>query len=157
MQIDINYRPAHAMARVILEPGEQMRAEAGALVGMSTNIDMQTGVPSGVMGGLKRWVAGESFFQNTFSARQQAGELLLAHALCGDIQVLQAAPSGHCIQSSSYIASTTEVRVETKIGGLKTFFGGRRSVRAEKPRGTRTEGYWLVLSAVSKLWSAAAN
>ena len=124
MQIDIGYRPAQAMARVGLNAGEAIRAESGAMVGMSTNIHMETGMTGGVMSGLKRMFGGESFFQNTFTAQGGPGEVLLAHSLCGDIVPLEMTQSGFFIQSSSYIASSPWVQCDTKIGGFRSFFAG---------------------------------
>ncbi|MEZ4251383.1 MAG: TIGR00266 family protein [Polyangiales bacterium] len=124
MQIEVGYRPAQAMARVMLAPGESIRAESGAMVGMSTNVHMETGATGGLMGGLKRMFGGESFFQNTFTAQNGAGEVLLAHSLCGDIVPLEMTQAGYFIQSSSYIASSPWVTCETKVGGFKSFFAG---------------------------------
>lgn len=124
MQIEVGYRPAQSMARVVLENGEQIRAESGAMVGMSTNVQMTTAATGGMMGGLKRMFGGESFFQNTFTAQGGQGEVLLAHSLCGDSVVLPMTPQGFFIQSSSYIASSPWVNIETKVGGFKSFFAG---------------------------------
>jgi uncharacterized protein (TIGR00266 family) len=122
-QIDIGYRPAHSMARVMLAPGESIVAESGAMVGMSTNVHMQTQA-GGLMGGLKRLFGGESFFRNTFTAQGGPGEVLLAHALCGDMVSLPMTPQGYFIQSSAYIASSPDVQVETQSGGFRGFFSG---------------------------------
>jgi uncharacterized protein (TIGR00266 family) len=78
----------------------------------------------GVMSGLKRMFGGESFFRNTFTAAGGPGEVLFAHSLCGDMVVLDMNGAGYFIQSSSYIASTPNVVIETKLGGLKSFFAG---------------------------------
>jgi uncharacterized protein (TIGR00266 family) len=123
MQIQIDYRPAHSLARVALAPNESVVAESGAMVGMSTNVDMQT-QSGGLMSGLKRMFGGESFFRNTFTAQGGAGEVLLAHSLCGDMKLLEMSDAGYFVQSSSYIASTPNVNIETKVGGFKTFFAG---------------------------------
>ena len=124
MDIQIGYRPSQAMARVVLQNGEQIRAESGAMVGMSTNVRMDTGATGGIMKGLKRMFGGESFFQNTFTAQGGPGEVLLAHSLCGDIVPLEMTPQGFFIQSSSYIASSPWVQIDTKLGGFKSFFAG---------------------------------
>lgn len=124
MQIDIGYRPAHSLAKVSLQHGEQLVAESGALVGMSTNVQMQTQNQGGLMGGLKRMFGGESFFRNTFTAANGPGEVLLAHALCGDMTVLEMTPTGYFLTSSTYIASSPGVQIETKLGGMKSFFSG---------------------------------
>lgn len=112
------------MAKVVLGPGEQIRAESGAMVGMSTNIHMETQAQGGIMKGLKRMFGGESFFQNTFTAQGGQGEVLLAHTLCGDIVTLDMNPNGYFVQSSSYIASSPWVNIDTKVGGFKSFFAG---------------------------------
>ncbi len=131
MQIDIGYRPAHAMARVALAPGEAILAESGAMVGMSTNVQMQTGMQNkgggllgGLLKGMKRLLAGESWFRNTFTAMGGPGEVLLAHALCGDMHVLDMNPQGYFLTSGSFIASSPSVEINTKLGGMKSFFSG---------------------------------
>ncbi len=123
MNVDIGYRPAQAMARVSLSAGESVVAESGAMVGMSTNVHMQT-QSGGLLKGLKRMFGGESFFRNTFTAQQGQGEVLLAHSLPGDMEVLEMTEHGYFIQSASFIASTPNVNIETKVGGFKTFFAG---------------------------------
>jgi len=123
MQIEVGYRPAHSLARVVLDSGEAVVAESGAMVGMSTNVQMQTQA-GGVMSGLKRMFGGESFFRNTFTAQGGPGEVLLAHALCGDMVTMEMTQAGYFIQSSSYIASTPNVEIETKVGGFRSFFAG---------------------------------
>ena len=123
-QIDIGYRPAHSLARVALQHGESIVAESGAMVGMSTNVQMQTQSQGGLMGGLKRMFGGESFFRNTFTAAGGPGEVLLAQSLCGDMVVLPMTPQGFFLQSSVYVASTPDVQIETTSGGVKGFFSG---------------------------------
>ena len=122
MQFDIAYRPAHTLAFARLNPGESVTAESGAMVAMSTNIQMQTGggapasggLMGGLMKGLKRMLAGESFFRNTFTAAGGPGEVLLAHSLLGDMRVLDMNPTGYVIASSAFIASTPIVQIDTK-------------------------------------------
>lgn len=94
------------------------------MVGMSTNVHMQTASTGGIMKGIKRMFGGESFFQNTFTAQNGPGEVLLAHSLCGDIVDLEMTQTGYFIQSSSYIASSPWVDINTKLGGFKSFFAG---------------------------------
>jgi uncharacterized protein (TIGR00266 family) len=123
MQINVLHRPAQALAQVWLQPGEAIVAESGALVGMTPNVQMQT-QSGGVMSGLKRMFGGESFFRNTFTAQQGNGEVLLAHALPGDMAVLEMTPEGYFLQSSAFIASSPGVNIDTKLGGFRGFFSG---------------------------------
>src|SRR5688500_15252285 len=124
MQIDIGYRPAYSLAKVALNHGEQIVAESGAMVGMTTNVQMQTQSTGGLLGGLKRMFGGESFFRNTFTAQGGQGEVLLAHALRGDMVQLDMTTAGYFVTSSCFIASSPTVQCDTKFGGLRSFFSG---------------------------------
>jgi uncharacterized protein (TIGR00266 family) len=123
MQINLLYRPAQSLAQVRLGPGESVVAESGAMVGMTTNVAMQTQA-GGLKAGMKRLFGGESFFRNTFTAQQGQGEVLFAPALCGDLAVLEAGPTQWCIQSGAYLANEPSAEVKTRTGGMKGFFSG---------------------------------
>jgi uncharacterized protein (AIM24 family) len=82
MQINVLYRPSQTIAQVWLQPNESVLAESGAMMGMSTNVNIQT-QSGGILKGLKRMFGGESFFRNTFTAQGGQGEVLLTTPLCG--------------------------------------------------------------------------
>jgi uncharacterized protein (TIGR00266 family) len=123
MQVNLLYRPSQSLAQCWLQNGESVVAESGAMVGMSTNVQMQTS-SGGLMKGLKRLFGGESFFRNTFTANGGQGEILFATPLCGDMAVLDAGQKQWCIQNSAYVASSPSVDVKTKSGGVKGMFSG---------------------------------
>ena len=123
MQVNLLYRPSQSLAQCWLQNGESVVAESGAMVGMSTNVQMQT-QSGGLMKGLKRLFGGESFFRNTFTANGGQGEVLFATLLCGDMAVLEAGQKQWCIQNSAYVASSPSVDVKTKSGGFKGMFSG---------------------------------
>ncbi len=54
------------IVEVELDPGEAVRAEAGAMMYMESGIKMQTNTGGGIFKGLKRMITGESFFITTF-------------------------------------------------------------------------------------------
>ncbi len=54
------------IVEVELDPGEAVRAEAGAMLYMTDGVRMQTGTGGGFMRGLKRMVTGETFFITSF-------------------------------------------------------------------------------------------
>ncbi|MDM8533602.1 TIGR00266 family protein [Clostridiaceae bacterium HSG29] len=54
------------LVEIELDPGEGVRAEAGAMTFMENGIEMQTSASGGLFGGFKRMVTGESFFITTF-------------------------------------------------------------------------------------------
>jgi len=122
MEHEILYRPSYSLLKLSMKKGETLCAEAGAMVSMSSAIEMQTAMKGGLFGALKRsLLGGESFFINTFLAQDQ-GELTLAPALPGDIAAVELKGQTIFAQSRSYIASSPEITVDTKWGGAKTFF-----------------------------------
>jgi uncharacterized protein (TIGR00266 family) len=54
------------LVEVELDPGEGVRAEAGAMMFMEDGIEMQTSSGGGLFSGFKRMITGESFFITTF-------------------------------------------------------------------------------------------
>lgn len=54
------------MVEIELDPGEGVRAEAGAMMYMEDGIEMQTSTGGGIFKGFKRMITGESFFITTF-------------------------------------------------------------------------------------------
>ena len=123
MQITLKHQPAFSEAVVTLTGNEQVKVEPGAMVGYSDGVTIETKAEGGLFGGLKRMVAGESFFQNTYTAPAQGGELLLAPALPGDMLVLDITGTDFMLQSGAYIASESGVITDAKWGGSKGFFG----------------------------------
>lgn len=120
----IEHQGAFALAVVQLQAEQQINAEAGAMVSMSSNIELQSEMKGGVFGALKRAVGGESAFVSTFTARGGAGEVTLASGAPGDIAGIEMQNQTFMVQSSSYLAGDTSLQVDTKFGGAKSFFGG---------------------------------
>ena len=122
MEYDILHRPSYALSVVRLEAGEQILAEAGAMVSMSASVEMETSARGGLAQGLKRkFLGGESFFVNTFTARE-AGEVTLAPGAPGDIEAVEMDGGTLMVQSGSFLASSPGIEVDSKWGGAKTFF-----------------------------------
>jgi uncharacterized protein (TIGR00266 family) len=122
MQVTLKHQPAFSLAVVALAGNERVKVEPGAMVGYTEGVTVETKAEGGLMGGLKRMVAGESFFQNTYTAPGNGGELVLAPALPGDMIVLDIS-SEFMLQSGAYIASEIGVVTDAKWGGSKGFFG----------------------------------
>lgn len=124
MNAEILYRPAHAMARISLVAGESVIAETGAMVGMSTNVAIETSMRGGMLQGIGRLFGGESFFTNRFTAQRGAGELLVAQSVCGDMTILDVGDRDWLLQGSCFVAADVGVNVATELGGFRTFFAG---------------------------------
>ena len=120
---EIKNKPDFASLHLQLDSGESIVTEAGAMMGMSSDLKMETNMKGGLMGGLKRAMGGESLFMNTYTAEADGQRLDLAPAAPGDIHH-EALSGTIMVQSGSYMASTPGVEVDSKWGGAKTFFAG---------------------------------
>ena len=122
MEHEVLYRPSYSLLKIKLRQGESVSAESGAMVSMSSCIEIKTAAKGGLFGALKRSVlGGESFFVNTFMAND-SGEVTFAPTLPGDIHDHELKGRSFYAQSGAYIASSPEIQVDTKWGGAKTFF-----------------------------------
>ncbi len=124
MDFEIRNKPDFASLHVRLDSGEQVVTEAGAMMGMSPELEMKTNMQGGLMGAAKRALGGESVFLNTYTATAAAQRLDVAPSSPGDLEHIQLQTSAVMVQSGSYCANTPGVTVDTKWGGAKTFFGG---------------------------------
>jgi uncharacterized protein (TIGR00266 family) len=121
---EILHQPSFSLAVVQLQANQSILAEAGAMVSMSANVELQSQMKGGLMGALKRAAGGESAFVSTFTARGGPGEVTFAPGAPGDIAALELSNQTFFVQSSSYLAGDASLTVDTRWGGAKSFFGG---------------------------------
>ncbi len=122
MQVNVEHRPSYALGIVDLEPNEQVKAETGAMVSMTTNLKVESSMQGGFLkSAMRSMLGGESFFVNTFTAQGGPGQISFAPSLPGDITTV--AVSGELfVQSGSFLASEMGIDIETKWGGATSFF-----------------------------------
>jgi uncharacterized protein (TIGR00266 family) len=124
MRVALEQGPAFTLARVALERGESVRAESGAMVSMTGNVEIETKMQGGLLSALARKVlTSESFFQNVFTASRGPGEVTFAPSLPGDIRVREMRGETLILQSGAYLASDRSIGIETSWGGARGFFG----------------------------------
>ncbi|MEB3358400.1 MAG: TIGR00266 family protein [Synechococcales bacterium] len=128
MKLDILHQPDSAIAKIQMDPQEELIAEAGSMVAMSGYMNVSTtlrrGKGGGVLGGLKRVLAGESLFLSVFRSGNNEAEIYLAPRLMGDILPYQLQGTDLIVQSTGYMASTPGVDIDLGFPGLKTLFSG---------------------------------
>lgn len=124
MQCEVLYQPSFSLARITVAPGEEVHAEAGAMVSMSANMQLQTEMKGGFLGALGRAVmGGESFFTSKYRAEGGPGELTLAPTLPGDVTTLDLQGQTMYLKSGAYLAGSSTLMVDSKWGGARGFFG----------------------------------
>ncbi|MBK9071583.1 MAG: TIGR00266 family protein [Myxococcales bacterium] len=136
MQYQIEHAPSYAWLRVQLAAGDEIDAEAGAMVSMTPGVAIATRLNAGKGVGFfhkflsffralaRKFFGGETVFINNFSTAS-GGEVVLAPSLSGSItpQVISAGRSLF-VQRGSYLASTGNINAVVRWGGLRSFFGG---------------------------------
>lgn len=128
MDIELLHQPDSAIARVLLDAGEELVAEAGAMVAMSGFINASTtlrrGKGGGILGGLQRMIAGESLFLSVFRSPVSGGEVFLAPSTIGDIVQYELSGQELVVQATSYLASSSDVDIVLGFQGFKSLFSG---------------------------------
>ena len=122
MKIAVEHRPAYALGIVDLAAGESVKAETGAMVSMTANVQVESGMQGGIFkSALRKMLGGESFFVNTFTAAGGPGQVSFAPSLPGDIADLEVSGDLY-VQSGSYLAGSPGVEIDIKWGGARSFF-----------------------------------
>lgn len=125
MEIAIRHAPSFAVARCALGGSETVRAESGAMMATSDGVAIDAAMQGGLMKSLRRGVlGGESFFITTYTAPPQGGWVDVAANLPGDLAQVEVGATPFFIQRGSYLASESDVEIDTKWGGFKSMFGG---------------------------------
>lgn len=123
MKHHISNGPVFTTLTVQLEAGERLKAEAGALVSMSPGIELQAKASGkGLLGTLAAAVGGEALFGSLFTARE-AGEVMLAPAVPGDMVALSLSGETILAQGGSYLAGAEGLELSTQ-GSLRAMIGG---------------------------------
>ena len=123
MEYHIHCNPAYALLELELEEGEKIVAQSGAMTWMSPNIQTETTTRGGIFAGLKRKVlAGESFFQNTYTAIGGRGEIGLAPGVSGAIVAHPLKGGELFLEKGAYLAGQEHVRCDAKWDGLRGLF-----------------------------------
>lgn len=117
------------VVEIELDPGEGVRAEAGAMLYMNDGIQMQTSTGGGLFKGFKRMLTGESFFITTFlNTARDRQKVAFAAPYPGRILAADLSRWGGSIicQKDSFLCAARGIEIEVaftkKLGaGL---FGG---------------------------------
>jgi len=125
MEFEILKNPM-SILEVQLKKDESITAEAGALVFMKGDIEIDTKIRSGILKAVKvSFLGNESFFVNKYTAKEDGCVLGLTGPPVGDIfEISINKDVGFIVQSGSYIASTPGIEIDTKWQGFtKGIFG----------------------------------
>jgi uncharacterized protein (TIGR00266 family) len=138
------------MLRVDLMPGQTVVSEAGAMVARHQQVGMEVRLNAGRSPGffaklkalfvavLRRWVGGETFFVNHFSA-PTPGSVWLAPTMSGQIIYRPLRGETLVLSTGAYLAHTGDVDLKLKFGGLRGLLA-------------KEGAFFLTLSGHGELW-----
>ncbi len=130
MQVELVHRPGNTAAKIKLGAGETTVVEGGAMIAMSDNVSVQTTTHQkgggGLLKGLGRMLAGESFFLNHYTAGAAGGEVWAAATLAGDMMEYDLKGENLIVQGGSFVACEPSVSIDLGWQGLKSLFSGER-------------------------------
>ena len=127
MDFNIMYPGAFSTLEVTLNEGEAIKAESGAMITMSETMDVDSKMERGLLGGLTRkFLTGETLFFQTLKAARGAGNVLMASAYPGEIQILELDGSEeYILQKDGFLAAEESIEISTKAQNLtKGLFSG---------------------------------
>lgn len=122
MKIEILQRPAFAAAVIKLEKDEAVITDTNSMISMTANIEMNTEIRGGIVKGLAKILMGNhSIFNNRYVSKDGEGELMVAHRLPGDVEVLEIENPIY-LKSGAFLACSSDISLDTAWGGAQTFF-----------------------------------
>lgn len=95
-----------------VDQGEAMFTERGAMSWMSPNMKMDTSARGGLGKALGRKLAGDSLFQNTYTAEGGPGMIAFSSSFPGSIKAFEIGPGKEMIlQKTAFLAAETSVHL----------------------------------------------
>ncbi|PID79986.1 MAG: TIGR00266 family protein [Clostridiales bacterium] len=118
MKYSIHYKDTFSLLEVQLNQGEALKAESGAMVSMDSTVDVEGKLEGGLLKGLGRMFAGESFFFQTLAANRGPGNVTLAPTAVGSIVAIPLNGDAYNVQKNGFLAASMDVNVDTKMQSL---------------------------------------
>ena len=127
MEYEFTHEPAHTMARVVLEAGEEVVVETGSMISYDPDLEVETKSASGgLLSSVKDSVlSDEELFRNVFRATATGQVVRFACSRPGDMIAIDLEHESLYVQSGAYVANTPGVDTSATSGGIDAFRGGK--------------------------------
>jgi len=120
MVFETKFKGSYCILNVFLDYGEKIIAEPGSMISIRGDVEISTST-RGIFKALKRTLlGGENFFLNTYTSKSNS-IISRAPRLPGVIEIVEV-NNPLLIQSTSFLAAQENIDIDTKFGGLKSFF-----------------------------------
>lgn len=124
MRFQIENQPVFTSLTVQLDSGETIQAEAGAMIAMTSTVELKSKTSGQGFGGIfKAAMGGEGLFKSEYTASGGPGEVTFAPAIPGDILAIELSGRTILAQSGAWLAGTPDVQMSAQ-GSLKAMVSG---------------------------------
>ena len=125
MEFDVVGNPDFGGVRVQLARGESLISEGGAMATMDAHLALKARLLGGFLRSVaRRFAGGQSFLLAEYNAEDAPGEVVLSPRLPGEVRHQKLMGESLLITAGSFLAATPSLVLDTKFGGLKSFFSG---------------------------------
>ncbi len=128
-EFEVREKPTFSYIEVAMKKDQEIQCEGGTMIFFDPTLEISTKkATKGFLKSLKRVLAGETFFMNTFTALDD-GSLGLAPPFPGDLMHIPLNKNDSWILfSGCFVASSIHFETDTNFLGMKrSFFGGERA------------------------------
>lgn len=124
METETRNRPAFANVKVVLDPGDRLIAESGAMASMTAQVQLKARWNGGFLQAvLRRLFGNESLFVNEITSPSR-GEIILSQPLPGDVECLELRGTTLYLQPGAFLCCESGVQLGVGWAGLASFIGG---------------------------------
>ncbi len=125
MKVEILQLGVGKVLKATLEKNEHIFSEPGAFLGSKGDVEIDSSMRGGLIGGALRMVAGgESAWINKLIAKDSPTEIYLAPAMAADIKEIELKGEEYVLGDGAYLAHTGDIDVSAKFGGLSAMMAG---------------------------------
>lgn len=120
MQFQIMHPGTNAVISARLDPGESIKAESGAMVVKTGHLEIKGHLWGGFFGAFKRsFLGGETFFFQEIKAKNDPGDVIIAPAVPGDLQVISVQEGeDFYVQNGCLLAAFEDIQLDTRAQKL---------------------------------------
>jgi uncharacterized protein (TIGR00266 family) len=132
MRHEVLHAPAFSTLRLDMAEGECVLAQPGSMQAMTPgfNIEVKAGLhmgeKRGMLGGMRSWFGGESFFTVIYKAKREGQHIMLAPEQMGEIRPTEVTEeSGLMLARGAFLACTPDLSFKLHNAGMQGLLATR--------------------------------
>ncbi|MBT9583701.1 TIGR00266 family protein [bacterium] len=125
MQVEVASNPDFGHLEIVLDQGQSIICESGAMAAMDSDLQLDTKMMGGFLPALwRKMVAGESLLSGVYTSNRAGSRLWLSPAIPGAVIAYKMEGQPLLLTSGSFLACDSGIQLGTRFGGLRAMFSG---------------------------------